>query len=92
MRPEGLSHIMHNLGGGKRRKKKNKERKPLYTSKEIKSRVKSNSRGIVKEGSGGGGGGVGGGAHHASAPDKICECDTSGSFCCMLSPPATLCA
>lgn len=48
MQAEGLSHIMHNLLG--------REKKPLYTSKEIKSRVKSNSGGIVK---------MGGPPHHA---------------------------
>lgn len=41
MQAEGLSHIMHNLLDKK---------KPLHTNKEIKSRVKSNSRGIVKGG------------------------------------------
>lgn len=60
MRPEGLSHIMHSLVGGDKWRKKKEERKPLNTSKEIKSRVKSNSRGIVKKGSVGGkrGGGL----------------------------------
>lgn len=41
MQEKGLSHIMHNLLDKK---------KPLHTNKEIKSRVKSNSRGIVKSG------------------------------------------
>lgn len=43
----------------RRQEEGGKERKPLNTSKEIKSRVKSNSRGIVKKGSVGGGQGGG---------------------------------
>lgn len=42
-----------------------RKKEPLHTNKEIKSRVKSNSRGIVKKG---------------PPPDKMCECDVFVSF------------